>query len=514
MLLGLTLSAQAHAASATTVAAPELGLGAPQLQSNACESNYYPTCRRLRFAYGPVTVEPGANQQLFSGDIGKPMYDGYVTRLTANLYRTDGTVPPVDVVHLHHGAWISSPQYGSNVVFFATGEEKTRFSLPNGYGMKVQGSDTWGLAYMLHNLTPVPEHVYLVWDIDYVPAADAEAQGIARAVPLWLNVVDKHPFYPVFNVQRGFGQYSSKFKRKVCVFPKERCAAFDPYGLSQPGNGVGWDYTVPQRYAGTLIGMGGHLHPGGLEDQVSLVRGGVEKRIFNSDAHYFEKKGPVSWDMAMTVTPPNWRVQLQPGDKIRLNAVYDSQAASWYENMGIVMAWVAPGDTSGVDAFAPGAQIQTEGQITHGHLPENNNHGGSGSRPLPRKVGKIINRIAISNFFYKPGDLANVTAIPRVRVNKPLTFFNGDDSKSIWHTVTPCQAPCTAATGIAYPIANAMPRLDSLELGTSSYFLAQAASEKVSFSFTPSSEGLRAGQTYTYFCRIHPFMRGVFKVVK
>ena len=39
------------------------------------------------------------------------------------------------------------------------------------------------------------------------------------------------------------------------------------------------------------------------------------------------------------------------GDKIRLNAVYDSQQASWYENMGIVMAFLAPGDKSGVDVF-------------------------------------------------------------------------------------------------------------------------------------------------------------------
>ena len=109
------LSAPAHAAVATTVAAPQEGLGAPPLASNACASNLYPTCRRVRFAYGPVTVEPGANQQLYAGDIGKPLYDGYVTRLTANLYRTDGTIPPVDVVHLHHGAWLSSPltQYGA-----------------------------------------------------------------------------------------------------------------------------------------------------------------------------------------------------------------------------------------------------------------------------------------------------------------------------------------------------------------------------------------------------------------
>jgi hypothetical protein len=103
-----------------------------------------------------------------------------------------------------------------------------------------------------------------------------------------------------------------------------------------------------------------------------------------------------------------------------------------------------------------------------------------------------------------------------VRASKKLTFFNGDDPQQIWHTVTTCVAPCTAETGIAYPLANAMPAIDSLELGTGfrNFLHFQPASNKVSFSITPGKAGLRAGQTITYYCRIHPFMRGAFKVVK
>jgi plastocyanin len=64
-----------------------------------------------------------------------------------------------------------------------------------------------------------------------------------------------------------------------------------------------------------------------------------------------------------------------------------------------------------------------------------------------------------------------------------------------------------------------MPALDSLEIGLGFpqlglYRKAEPASGSVTFSLTPSNAGLRAGQTYTYFCRIHPFMRGAFKVVK
>src|SRR4051794_32663920 len=167
---------------------PQMGLGAPALTDTHCTFDTYSQCKRTRFSYGPITVRPGANMQLLAPNIQKPTFDGYVTRLTANLYRTDGTVPPVDVVHLHHGAWLSTPTYGNFPIFFASGEEKTHFQLPNGYGMKVRGSDTWMLGYMLHNLTPVAEHVYLVWDLDFVPAEQAEAQGIKPARPLWLDV--------------------------------------------------------------------------------------------------------------------------------------------------------------------------------------------------------------------------------------------------------------------------------------------------------------------------------------
>jgi hypothetical protein len=520
-----TLLAFALLAVPATAAAddPTLGIGAPQLTDTSCTPGSPAGCQRLRFAYGPVTVQPGANAQLLGLNIQKPLYDGYVSRLTANLYNTDGTIPPVDVVHLHHGAWLSSRMYGNFPVFFAAGEEKTHLQVPSGYGMKVLGSDQWSIGYMLHNLTPIERHVYLTYDIDYTPAAEAESQGVKPVIPLWLDVQSRSsPFYPVFNVQRGYGHYDRTFKRKVCVFPKETCAAFDPFGFAQKGNGVGWDYTIPSKYDGTIVAMGGHLHPGGLEDQVSLVRGAKVKRVFNSDAHYWDPAGPVSWDMAMTVTPANYRLRVRAGDKLRLNAVYDSQRASWYENMGIVMAFLAPGDDSGVDVFSnssSGAHLSTAGQITHGHLAENDHHGGTGARPLPNTFGPIVNRIAINNFQYQPGDLSNPKAsIPEVRADKRLTFFNGDDKSLVWHTITTCAKPCTAETGIAYPLANAMPTLDSLEMGRKLplgfYSGAEPVSGHVAFSFTPDKSGLQVGQTYTYFCRIHPFMRGAFKVVR
>ncbi|MDX6324495.1 MAG: hypothetical protein QOK15_849, partial [Nocardioidaceae bacterium] len=75
---------------------------------------------------------------------------------------------------------------------------------------------------------------------------------------------------------------------------------------------------------------------------------------------------------------------------------------------------------------------------------------------------------------------------------------------------------CTGTTGIAYPLANAGVQFDSGELGYGPDLPIAGFGGK----FTPAAnrntwktpKSLAAG-TYTYFCRIHPFMRGSFRVI-
>ena len=117
----------------------------------------YPgACQRMRFSFGPIAVKPGQNDVLINPvTIEKPMVDGYITRFRPNLVRADGTVPPVEQVHLHHGTWISYPEYGSGP-FFASGEEKTVAPFPRGYGMPVKGSDSWLMLYRVHSAVAEP----------------------------------------------------------------------------------------------------------------------------------------------------------------------------------------------------------------------------------------------------------------------------------------------------------------------------------------------------------------------
>jgi plastocyanin len=236
----------------------------------------------------------------------------------------------------------------------------------------------------------------------------------------------------------------------------------------------------------------------------------------------------VSWDVSLTGTKPDWRVALHPGDQINTTVTYDTRKASWYESMGIMVVFYADGIVNGAkDPFTQ--PIDTRGLVTHGHLKENDNHGGAPDSGLPdaRDMidGSMPTNIDIKGYIYGQGDLS-LTGVngrpPTVQAGHSLTFTNLDATKlmtaqaSAYHTITACKQPCDRTTGIAYPIANGNAQFDSGELGYGPNLPIQGYNGK----FTPAAnrntwktpKSLAAG-TYTYFCRIHPFMRGAFRVV-
>jgi plastocyanin len=233
-------------------------------------------------------------------------------------------------------------------------------------------------------------------------------------------------------------------------------------------------------------------------------------------AKYFEPAGAVSWDVSMTATKPDWRIALHPGDTVDLSVTYDTRRASWYESMGIDVVFYADGIQPGaVDPFA--SPVDWHGTLTHGHLRENEHHGGvKTSLPDARSLlgGPLTSRVSIGAFLYGRGDLSDTSSArrpPTVRAGDAITFKNFDATAAIpaqqsaYHTITACRAPCTGSTGVAYPLANGPVNFDSGELG----FGGEPAANRNTWS-TPKN--LRAG-TYTYFCRIHPFMRGAFRVI-
>ena len=452
--------------------------------------------QHLHFEYGPIAIAPGQNNITFSKTaVPQPSDDGYVLRITSNLRRADGSVPPVDVIHLHHGVWLNLTAKDTTITgfperFFAVGEEKTATELPSGFGYPYHVTDKWVINYMLHNLTSSPDEVWITYDLDFLPMSAPAAATITPARPVWLDVQNGSG-YPVFDVLKGTGTDGTY------TYPDQ---AGQPYGAGPRLN----EWTAD--HDGVLIATGGHLHPGGLYDDLVVQRGTQTVRAFRSVANYFEPAGAVPWDVAMTVTNPDWRVAVKAGDTLSVHATYDSARASWYESMGIMVVWMAStGD--GADPFV--TKVDTPGHLTHGHLAENDHHGGTGTelgdattfppRPAPAQIG-------IGGFLYAEGDLGIGNSLPTVKQGGTITFANLEplDDPGIWHTITACKAPCNAETGIAYPIADGDIAFDSGELGD--------AGAPTAGRLTWSTPGTLPPGVYNYFCRIHPFMRGSIRV--
>jgi plastocyanin len=485
--------------------------------------------KRMTYRIGPFNIIPGQNEIQNTLISQKPQVDGWITRIRPDLTYMSGKVPGVDVIHLHHGVWANLSRRSSASpfaeLFFAAGEEKTITRFPKGFAYEYRASDTWFLNHMIHNLTPVPTQVYMVYEIDFIPKTSPKARGIEPVRPIWMDV-ERGKQYPVFDVKRGAGS-NGRY-----TYPDDHP---DAYNGRPPRN----EWVVDRD--GVLVATAGHLHPGGLYTDLWVRREGARiakarcakkstararrrcrenaprgrgsnAHLFRSKAKYYEPAGAVSWDVAMTGTRPDWRVKLRKGDTLWTNATYDTKRAAWWESMGIMVTYMAD-LRAGKNPFR--RRVDFPGRPTHGHLPENDNHGGRKTRmPDPRKLpdgSAPAGAIDILNFKYELGDLSLAgqgRLPPVVTQGQSLTFRNADDGERVYHSLTSCKAPCNRSTGIAYPIADGPVQFESGTLGSDAPSTLNNGALEWS---TP--QGLEAG-TYTYFCRIHPFMRGAFRVKK
>jgi hypothetical protein len=503
--LMLLLSANARAASAAS-AAPECPPIADK--PGAIAHVEYNGVEHITYCDGPIKIQPGQNIIRLNKSDLFPSKPGYITRFDPELVYTNGTVPRVDILHLHHAVWIVNgrPQ-------FATGEEKTIVQLPKGFGWRTRPSDSWFVNDMLHDLVGKAAHVYIVWRIDFVPDTAPAAASMHTVHTQWMDVSGpspgvgiSRPIYPVFDALRGMG------KNGRYTFPDQAVGHQRAF--------IGPNQTWTPDHPVTLIGSAGHLHPGGLNTTLTDKRGSQKTTLFTSRAHYYEPAGEVSWDVAMGSTPPSWRVKLAAGDTLGVHATYDTARADWYDVMGIMPVAVYNGtDVGGMDAFSN--NIPQNNLLTHGHLAENRHHGGGPTSlpdPLRLPNGPLFSPtskpVDIKGYKYGQGDLYSQGAAanpPTIKAGQSLTFKNLDSAPNInaFHTITGCKEPCNRDTGIAYPVADGPVSFDSGQLGYNYAGFNAPAADRITWQ-TPKN--LKPG-TYSYFCRIHPFMRGSFRVI-
>ncbi len=495
------------------------------------------TCPNAEVVSGPGDTSPfapGSTQQ------------GYVTRFKPSMEEVtpEGLVTPsVWDLHLHHVVWVS--QTGGPT--FASGEEKTIVKLPQGYGAKVGGDEFWGLNYMIHSLNQIGgREVQITWEIDWVPETTPARTDINPTRVQWLDVAGAPQLYPVFDAERGFdtngdGKY---------VFPDEVPTDPNAPGFEERSNiSPNHRWVVP---AGgrTLVFGSGHLHPGGLHVDLQVARDGPDagevdgddpsevRQLFRSNAKYYEPAGAVSWDVSMEVTRPEWRISLKGGDTVSINTTYDVEDASWYESMGILpLAVAGAGDPAARDPFDDAAAVQAMydqgGILTHGRLPENiDAKAGKKLKKIPNPLklaskGKRVPEggLTIDGFDFSVGGYPALggggffrngwARPPVVKPGETVDFTNLDalpgqpDPQQVWHSVTSCKGPCNRGAGIGYPLAAGPIKFDSGQLG----FGTLASSEVTTGSNTYTTPPLtKPGKTYSYFCRIHPFMRGSIRV--
>jgi hypothetical protein len=86
------------------LSAPAAGAAEGQLVSVSAGAN---GAKRMLYRVGPFQVVPGQNEIGNRIIDQKPAVDGWITRIRPDLTYTNGRVPGVDVIHLHHGVWLN-----------------------------------------------------------------------------------------------------------------------------------------------------------------------------------------------------------------------------------------------------------------------------------------------------------------------------------------------------------------------------------------------------------------------
>ena len=216
----------------------------------------------------------------------------------------------------------------------------------------------------------------------------------------------------------------------------------------------------------------------------------------------------------MTATRSNWRVKVKRGDVLSVSATYDSKRA--------LVVRVDGDHARGLRARRARRRRPVLGQaraarpLTHGHLPENDNHGGDAggladARTLPDGPAATADPLAITDFLYGQGDLLRGGAAVAPAGRRARAVAGVPQRRRRAHDLPHHHLLPRALQPLDRD------RLPARRRARSSSTRASSASGPPGFTpaanrdtwSTPANLG---PGTYTYFCRVHPFMRGAFRV--
>jgi polyvinyl alcohol dehydrogenase (cytochrome) len=492
------------------------------------------TTDKMSLYYGPYTIPPGWDMNRV--DLELPTQNGFLISLEPAMRRVEDLSEPAHTTaHIHHAHWFGfdlgnqEDNYfdqlgpGTHEWVFGNGDEETRADFrrrsaaqPKGpvYGNFLPAGRNQTVIYMLHNKTNQPMEVWIVLDVIFQHGTRAQLEEIKKRE---YHDVNGMLMGRTFNVPRqpdGDGKWENIRDQKT------------DDGKPRP---IEW--VAPRD--GTIIGSGGHLHPGGVQVTAENYgsranpcpndgRGYGGTLLYKSDV--INRHAPLSEDYQTEVTHPAWRAPVRKGDRIRISGTYLNKDHAWYYAMthaGFYMDYEQP-PKGHCKPYIVGpakkkliAKDPTQGvpnRAWGGHEDEfcGEKWGGEPcekpeKRP-PESAFVRQNMVHIANFVYLPGDRSSTAAgaqIPSIKQGEKLTFVNDDQFANIRHTITTCPWPCNGRYVANYPHADG--RWDSDTLG---YDPIDGGTPNPKAE-TPAN--LRPGM-YTYFCRIHPWMRGAFRI--
>jgi hypothetical protein len=281
-----------------------------------------------RCFYGPYTASYDPNEEHNEYDlIPGPPQAGYVTSAYATLVDEQGDTVGRHEAHLHHVVFANPNKENLMCrqlpadLFFASGKERTRMEMPEGYGYywDNQGPPqypsyppTWAVAH--HVMTMHEGHetdVFVRLDLEF----EAVPEGsLIDVKPVWLDVMGCSQD-PVFDVLKGSGSGG--------VYKKDNTM------------------TIPE--AGQFVSLGGHLHDGGLKLRLDNKTAG--EKLWVSRPTYGNAYG--GWDLRKMSSFSGVPGPLvEANDQLTLTASYDS-THRWKKVMGIMVGALAPGIEAG-----------------------------------------------------------------------------------------------------------------------------------------------------------------------
>ncbi|MGQ0535892.1 MAG: cupredoxin domain-containing protein [Methanobacteriota archaeon] len=487
------------------------------------------TARETTLRYGPFVVTPGYNNNRLHVDVWQA--DGFITYFEPVVIDAE-TGRPLDGhdIHLHHAHWLrpareDEPTYGGALAWvFGAGGEATRADIearsdaePGGprYGVHLAAGDPLILLYMIHNFGRETRTLYLDLAIRFV---DGDASTLGAQGEEY-HALEGRLWGATFDV------------------PRER--AGDGLFVYPPDEPLGRLLTIEK--AGTVIGTAGHLHENGIEVRVANLGpdgSGCEADLDDDGyagvtiarsrkVHREPRAFPAGHDFQMETTLPDFRAPVHAGDRLAVFGLYANRAHATYEAMAYAGMYIdfaqPPATTPGrCDATTLGARALHGGDPLLGEptKPWDEGHGeycGSAfgatcdKDPTAIPASSEATRVVISDFMFVPGDRSlsgPLGGAPRIPEGGRLAFVSADaGALGVRHAVSSCAWPCDGEVLSNYPRSDGV--FDSGWLGNLDPVDGAPREDTVPVWETPTD---LAPGFYSYYCRMHPWMRGVFEV--